>query len=129
MTHPRVPHYREFLDTERRWNDWAADHLVVAFGSVWTVWVFLVYPLLALVFPPDVQNIVFFISSGWIQLWALPLLNYTQNKADKVRTAKAEADHRALTHVALTADHADRMVTALAVRLGLDPVTGEDRKP
>lgn len=92
---PEIPHPRHFLPPSK-WDDWAADRLVTVFGSTWTTAVFIAVPLLALLLPTEQQQIVFFLASGWIQLWALPLLNYAQNQADVARSAKADADHRAL---------------------------------
>lgn len=115
--HPAVTHPASLVEPPGGVNDWLAQHLVAVFGTVWTVWIFIVYPLLALLFPHSVQNIVFFISSGWVQLWALPLLNYTQNRADALRSAKADVDHQALTHVATTLDEATALISSLHARL------------
>jgi len=123
--HPAVEHPADRVKRRSSWNDWLAQHLVAVFGTVWTVWAFVVYPLLALLFPHSVQNIVFFISSGWIQLWALPLLNYTQNRADELRTAKADTDHQALTHVATTLDTVADLVSTLHTRLDAMERKGE----
>lgn len=116
LQHSAVQHPHALIAPKTGWNDWLARHLVAVFGTVWTVWLFVVYPLLALLFPHSVQNVVFFISSGWIQLWALPLLNYTQNRADVLRAAKADVDHRALTHVATTVDEVAQLVSSLHAR-------------
>lgn len=99
---PEIPHPRHFLPPSK-WDDWVADRLVTVFGSTWTTAVFIAVPLLALLLPNEQQQIVFFLASGWIQLWALPLLNYAQNKADIMRSAKADADHQSLValHTAL----------------------------
>lgn len=115
--HPAVEHPASRVTPAGGWNDWLATHLVAVFGTVWTVWLFVVYPLLALLFPHSVQSVVFFISSGWIQLWALPLLNYTQNRADALRSAKADTDHQALTHVATVLDETTSLVSSLHTRL------------
>lgn len=97
-----IQHPRNFLPPSK-WDDWLADRLAVVFGSTWTTVTFMVIPLLALLLPTAEQQIVFFLASGWIQLWALPLLNYAQNKAEVMRFAKADADHQALValHIAL----------------------------
>jgi hypothetical protein len=115
--HPAVAHPHALVKPPGGWNDWLGRHLVGVFGTMWTVWAFVVYPLLALLFPHSVQNVVFFISSGWIQLWALPLLNYMQNRADELRSAKADVDHQALTHVATTLDEATALISSLHARL------------
>lgn len=128
MTHPRVPHPNHLLPAAR-FNDWVAAKLTRLLGSAMFFYACFVVPLVAIPAPDWFKTIVIIVSSNWIQLWALSVLQMGQNRAEAERAAKADADHQALTHVALTADHADRMVTALAVRLGLDPVTGEDRKP
>lgn len=117
QVHPAVAHPASLVRPSNGWNDWLARHLVAVFGTVWTVWAFIVYPLLSLLFPHSVQNVVFFISSGWIQLWALPLLNYTQNRADELRSAKADVDHQALTHVATSLDEATALISSLHARL------------
>lgn len=104
---PEIPHPQHFLPPSK-WDDWVADRLATVFGSTWTTVTFMVVPLLALLLPNTEQQIVFFLASGWIQLWALPLLNYAQNKADMMRSAKAEADHQSLValHNALQELHA-----------------------
>lgn len=137
MTHPRVPHPREFLalaKRDRHWLvaandgvlDWLTKHVL---ASIAMFDVALIVPLLVIPAPDSIKITLGVISGSWIQWWALPALQRSAVQADHQRAAKADADHAALTHVALTADHADHLVTALAIRLGLDPVTGEDRKP
>jgi uncharacterized membrane protein len=42
--------------------------------------------------------------SNLYQLWALPVLGYIGKQADKKRSAKATADHEALTHIANQVD-------------------------
>lgn len=103
---PEILHPRHFLPASK-WDDWLADQLTLVFGSTWTMAVFLVVPLLALLLPTETQQVVFFLASGWIQLWALPLLNYAQNKAEIVRSAKADADHQSLValHTAIQEIH------------------------
>lgn len=109
--HDAVIHPAELLaagDSERgpltRVNDWLASHLAVAFGLVWTVWLFAAAPLLVQLFPQAVQSKFFFYSSGWVQLFALPLLVYVGNKVQKSSDAQSDAQHAALTHIALTLD-------------------------
>lgn len=108
-SHPRVPHPDQFLTTERRWNDIAAGWVARIFGSPWCIWAFLVVPLAILLAPQPWQSVVFYLASGWIQLFALPLLTYVGNKADQLRSAKAEADRVALSsmHEAMDALRAD----------------------
>lgn len=120
-THSHVPHPRDLLALEHgrvaRASGWAASHLAVLFGATTAVWLFIVAPLVVLLFPAHVQAVVFYLASGWIQLWALPLLTYVANQADLARTAKAEADHQALTSVHTTVDTVAAINTQQDARL------------
>jgi hypothetical protein len=111
VTHPKVPHPRRFLDAERKWNDVAANMVARIFGSPWCIWVFLIVPLVILLAPQQWQGAVFYLASGWVQLFALPLLTYVGNKARAADSVKADVDHEALTHIAKTVD---ALVAALA---------------
>ena len=75
-------------------SQWLAFKLALVFGFVWTVWLFFVIPLIAPFFPPGVQAQVFYYGSGWVQLFALPLLtwigNKTQNLADQAQRTQVE---------------------------------------
>ena len=106
--HDAVTHPRDLIVTEKRavarFNDWAATHLAAFFGLVWTVWFFAAWPLASLLLPKGLQSVAFFISSGWIQLWALPLLNYVSNRTQEMQGAQSDAQHLALTHIANTVD-------------------------
>jgi hypothetical protein len=128
VTHPNIRHPWHLLPP-RNWSDWAADHLVALIGTAACLWFFLVVPLAALLFPPWVQQVVFFLASGWVQLWALSAIVYGQNKADRKRDAKADADHDALVHLATRQDDTHRLTTALCDNLGIDPETGQTRLP
>jgi MFS-type transporter involved in bile tolerance (Atg22 family) len=121
-----------------RASGWAANHLAVLFGATTAVWLFIVAPLVVLLFPAHVQAVVFYLASGWIQLWALPLLTYVANQADVARVAKAEADHQALTSVHTTVDTVaainatqDSRLARIETRLGIpppDPATSPDER-
>ena len=106
--HHAVVHPRTLLAAEKRLagrvNDWAATHLAAFFGLVWTVWLFAIWPLASLLLPKGAQSVAFFISSGWIQLWALPLLNYVSNKTQAMQAAQSDAQHVALSHIATVED-------------------------
>ena len=119
MTHPAVPHPREYLvEREARallaWNDkalqWLADH-VLASRAMFNL--AFILPLLVLPMPGAAKVILAVVSSNWIQWWALPALQRTANKAEAGRAAKMDADHQALTHLALTGDDTARMVRDL----------------
>jgi len=114
---PEIKHPRHFLPPSR-WDDWVADRLVTVFGSTGTTAAFMAIPLIALLFSVAVQNVVFFLASGWIQLWALPLLNYAQNKADVQRSAKAESDHQALLVIKATVDDVRMRLDEMGVGRG-----------
>jgi hypothetical protein len=85
-------------------NDWLATHLAVVFGIAWTIWVFFIVPIVAYFLPAAIQNHIFFFSSGWIQLFALPLMVYVSNKIQRSSDAQSEAQHMALTHIATISD-------------------------
>jgi len=87
-----------------RANEWLAGHLATVFGLVWTVWVFLTVPLIVLLAPPGIRAVVFYLASGWIQLWALPLFVYVGNRLQKSSDAQSDVQHHALTHIAGAAD-------------------------
>ena len=116
--HEAVTHPRDLLAVEKRAigkvNDWAATHLAAFFGLVWTVWFFIVWPLASLLLPAGLRSVAFFISSGWIQLWALPLLNYVGNRTQALQSAQSDAQHLALTHIANTVEE----IKAAAVAAG-----------
>ncbi len=110
QTHPNVPHPREHLPAREltraaAWNDalltWLTDH-VLASTAMFDV--ALVLPLLVLPMPDSVKITLGVFSGSWIQWWALPALQRSQQKADVKRDAKADADHQALTHLATTLD-------------------------
>jgi hypothetical protein len=85
-------------------NDWLATRLAVLFGVCWTIWVFFVVPLVAYFLPQGIQNHIFFFSSGWIQLFALPLMVYVGNKLQRSSDAQSEVIHQALSHIATVSD-------------------------
>lgn len=110
--HLHVPHAVSLRIARRREgashvalvNDWLATHLAIVFGVVWTIWVFFIVPIIAYFLPQAVQNHIFFFSSGWIQLFALPLLVYVGNKIQRSSDAQSDAIHEALTHIATVED-------------------------
>lgn len=115
--HPRIKHPHADL------NDRIGDRISAVFGSMRTFWVLvgwqLGWMLLATLGAPvlkrDPYPFVFLLFlSNLIQLWALPVLGNTQNRADVKRNAKADADHAALTYLA-------HRVDAVAEQLGAAP--------
>ena len=108
MEHPRVVHPAELLAAERRivgrFNEWAVSHLAAVFGAVWTIWAFFVWPLVVLLLPKAVQNTTFYLASGWVQLFALPLFVYIGMRLQRSQDAQSAVQHEALTHIAATVD-------------------------
>jgi hypothetical protein len=49
--------------------------------------------------PSSVKITLGVISGSWIQWWALPALQRSQNKTQAQNDAKAEADHETLTYL------------------------------
>ncbi|MEV8480222.1 DUF1003 domain-containing protein [Streptomyces sp. NPDC051173] len=114
--HPQVRHPHESL------NDRLGDRVSSAFGSMTTFWMLVGWQLGWMVlaeagvwwFGSDRYPFPFLLFlSNLVQLWALPVLGNTANRADEKRRAKADADHEALTHIALQVD-------AIATRVSTD---------
>ncbi len=112
--HPRVRHPHESLNNE------IGDRLNVVFGSMRTFWALVIWQLGwmtlatlgAPLFRSDPYPFTFCLFlSNLIQLWALPVLGNTANRADQKRSLKADADHQALTYLA-------QRVDAIAARVG-----------
>lgn len=102
--HPRVNHPKEAIGKElSAINEWVTTHLSIALGSVFGVYLALIIPLMALPIPAFAK-IVVIISSNWIQLWALFVLQRSANKGEALRNAKADTDHEALTYIAHAVD-------------------------
>jgi hypothetical protein len=114
-SHPRVRHPKELLNkarVERKhdnkllyFNDlileWITNHVlasVVLFDIALTV------PLLTIPAPDSVKITLGVISGSWIQWWALPALQRSQNKTQAQNDAKAEVDHETLTYLATLQD-------------------------
>ena len=110
--HPHVPHpvhlrirkHRQGMGKIALANDWAATHLAVVFGVAWTIWLFFIIPLVAPYLGATAEGKIFFYSSGWIQLFALPLMVYVGNKLQRSSDAQSDVIHEALTHIATAGD-------------------------
>jgi hypothetical protein len=119
--HPCIPHYTDGMDkhahvrrpkeliqeakNRRRrdnrllyYNDivleWITNHVL---ASVILFDIALIVPLLTLNAPDTVKITLGVISGSWIQWWALPALQRSQNKTQAQNEAKAEVDHETLT--------------------------------
>ncbi|GAA3032045.1 putative membrane protein [Streptomyces olivoverticillatus] len=113
--HPLVRHPHESL------NNQLGDRISAVFGGMATFWVLVGWQLGWMLlagagvwwFGSDKYPYPFLLFlSNLIQLWALPVLGNTANRADKKHRAKADADHEALTHIALQVD-------AIAAQIGM----------
>ncbi len=107
-SHPKVRHPKELIKAAKakqnaalRANDavltWITNHIL---ASVLLFDVALIVPLLVLRAPSGVKITLGVISGSWIQWWALPALQRSQNKIQAQNDAKAETDHETLTHLA-----------------------------
>src|ERR1700693_3733590 len=109
--HAHVKHPKEVLqeakDRRRRehkllyYNDvvlqWITNHVL---ASVILFDIALIVPLLTLNAPDSVKITLGVISGSWIQWWALPALQRSQNKTQSQNEAKAQVDHQTLTYLA-----------------------------
>ena len=109
--HAHVRHPKELLqearDRRRRdhkllyYNDvvlqWITNHVL---ASVILFDIALIVPLLTLNAPDTVKITLGVISGSWIQWWALPALQRSQNKTQAQNDAKAQVDHETLTYLA-----------------------------
>jgi hypothetical protein len=130
VRHPvrlRVQRHRGGMGRVGRVNDWLATHLAVVFGVCWTIWVFFTVPVVAYFLPAAVQNRIFFFSSGWIQLFALPLMVYVGNKLQRSSDAQSEVIHAALTHIATVSDRVADLLNLITPG-GLAAVMDETRR-
>jgi hypothetical protein len=113
--HPHVRHPKELVqeakDRKRRehrvlyYNDivleWITNHVL---ASVILFDIALIVPLLTLNAPDTVKITLGVISGSWIQWWALPALQRSQNKTQAQNEAKAQVDHETLTYLAKLQD-------------------------
>ena len=113
--HPSVKHAHEavvsrrenrreahpFLYKNEKVLEWITDHIL---GSVLLFDFALLIPLFVIPAPEWVKFVLIIVSSNWIQLWALPALQRSQNRLQRRQEAKADVDHQALTHVANVCD-------------------------
>ncbi len=119
--HIRVRHPKEILEsraslskaggvykTNEKFLEWITNHIL---ASVVLFDIALIVPLFALPAPNSIKLTVGVISSSWIQWWALPALQRSQNKIQAQNDAKAEVDHETLTYLA---NLQDQQMKALA---------------
>ncbi len=113
--HAHVRHPRELLRERKNkirhnnkllyYNDivleWVTNHVL---ASVILFDVALIVPLLVINAPSSVKITLGVISGSWIQWWALPALQRSQNRTQAQNEAKAEVDHETLTYLATLQD-------------------------
>lgn len=81
--------------------EWITNHVL---ASVLLFDIALIVPLLVIQAPDSVKITLGVISGSWIQWWALPALQRSQNKTQAQNDAKAEVDHETLTYLATLQD-------------------------
>jgi len=79
----------------RRANDWIALKLGNSFSTMECFWLFNVVALLPLACP-QILSIAQYVSSGYLQLVALPLLGVVSVIVGRKADERAEQDHRAI---------------------------------
>lgn len=79
-------------------QDYLATKLALVFGFGWTIWVFFIIPLIAPYFSVYVQAKVFYYASGWVQLFALPLMIYVSNKIQRATDEAAKQEEEIIEH-------------------------------
>jgi hypothetical protein len=92
------------LGAVKRTDDTALTGLSRVFGWPVTVWLFFALPLAARFLGAKFQTQFFYYSSGWIQLFALPLLTYIGVKLQRSSDAQSEVAHQAMVHIATVED-------------------------
>ena len=78
----------------------------------------LIVPLLTLDAPDTVKITLGVISGSWIQCWALPALQRSQNKTQAQNEAKANVDHETLTYLAKLQDEQRTELKGISEILG-----------
>jgi len=81
--------------------EWFTNHVL---ASVILFDIALIVPLLTVPAPSSVKITLGVISGSWIQWWALPALQRSQNRTQAQNDAKAEVDHETLTYLATLQD-------------------------
>lgn len=77
-------------------NDILAEKSTIVFGTMWIFYAFFIYGLLPLIPAIKPYENSFFYWSGWVQLWALPLLMVGQNVTGRAAEERAQETHDAV---------------------------------
>lgn len=94
--------------------EWVTNHVL---ASVLLFDVALIVPLLAIPASNSIKITLGVISGSWIQWWALPALQRSQNKIQDQNDAKAEVDHETLTYLATLQDEQMSVLKQIEVTL------------
>lgn len=80
----------------QRFNDKVAICGSTLFGNMWSFWLFMVWGLLGIMpfVPVSFRETILLVSSGWLQLAALPLLAVGGVVLNRTSEARAKSDHR-----------------------------------
>jgi len=100
--------------------EWITNHVL---ASIWLFDIALIVPLITLPMPSSVKITLGVISGSWIQWWALPALQRSQNKTQAQNDAKAEVDHETLTYLATLQD--EQMAELKGITEILDKLKGK----
>ncbi|MDQ7094235.1 hypothetical protein REC12_11605 [Desulfosporosinus sp. PR] len=80
----------------RKLNDFLAEKATLVFGTMWMFYAFFIYGLLPLIpILARYQSQIFY-WSGWVQLWALPLLMVGQNVLGRAGEKRDQETHDAV---------------------------------
>lgn len=77
-------------------NDSVAEKSTLIFGTIWMFYAFFIYGMLPLFPALKPYEGAFFYWSGWVQLWALPLLMVGQNVIGRTAERRAQETHDAV---------------------------------
>ena len=106
---------RPLLYANNRLVIWITNHIL---ASVILFDVAFIVPLLTIAAPSSVKITLGVISGSWIQWWALPALQRSQNRTQAQQDAKAEVDHETLTYMVNLQDQ--QMAELKAIRESLE---------
>jgi hypothetical protein len=130
--HPAVLHPNQKVVKRSaigRFNDSLTRTLARSLGSMVLVYACLVVPLVAINMPEAVRLIITILFSTWFQGWSLPVIQRTQNTISERQQQKAEADHRALTHLANVVDEIADHLGVAESQDPLPPITNPNYRP
>jgi hypothetical protein len=74
-----------------RFNVFLAINATLAFGTMWTTYLFIIYGFGPLIFPQYMEKMLYW--SNTVQLWSLPLLMVGQNLLSRGSDQRAQETH------------------------------------